>query len=213
MSSTTSRFDGLIFDMDGTLWDAVDSYCAIWNRSIADLHLDAPPVCRDDLSRLMGVPLDGIYQRLIGSACEADRFMPVLEANSAAMMPVLGGKLYPQTFDTLKRLSQSARLFMVTNCEESTLPAFLDTTGLRPLMTDALCYGDTLCEKDVNIRRLVDTYGLKTPMYIGDTVGDCASSHRAGVPFAWASYGFGSDVPDRDFTLNYISDLIELCQK
>ena len=25
------KFDSLIFDMDGTLWDAVDSYCEIWN--------------------------------------------------------------------------------------------------------------------------------------------------------------------------------------
>ena len=28
--------DGLIFDMDGTLWDAVDSYVKIWNATIAE---------------------------------------------------------------------------------------------------------------------------------------------------------------------------------
>ena len=27
-----SRTDGLIFDMDGTLWDAVDTYARIWNE-------------------------------------------------------------------------------------------------------------------------------------------------------------------------------------
>ena len=25
-----TKTDALIFDMDGTLWDAVDSYCKIW---------------------------------------------------------------------------------------------------------------------------------------------------------------------------------------
>lgn len=35
MNTTTERkFDSLLLDMDGTLWDAVDSYCAIWNAAI-----------------------------------------------------------------------------------------------------------------------------------------------------------------------------------
>ena len=41
--------DALIFDMDGTLWDAVDSYCEIWNRTFRDFGVDCT-VGRDVLT-------------------------------------------------------------------------------------------------------------------------------------------------------------------
>lgn len=203
----------MIFDMDGTLWDAVDSYCEIWNRTVEELHLDVPPVRRADLAPLMGVPLEGIYERLIGSACDINVFMPLLEANSAKMMPVLGGRLYPGVYDTLERLSRVTRLFVVTNSEATTLPAFLETTGLGRLMTESLCYGATNCQKDVNIKHLVDKYSLHSPVYVGDTSGDCRYSHLAGVPFVWAAYGFGHDVEDYDYKLTDFTDLIALCRQ
>lgn len=43
------RFDAYIFDMDGTLWDAVDSYAAIWNTTIVQLGVQVPPVTRHKL--------------------------------------------------------------------------------------------------------------------------------------------------------------------
>ena len=40
------KYDSLLFDMDGTLWDAVDSYCAIWNAAIdvclSLIHISEP---------------------------------------------------------------------------------------------------------------------------------------------------------------------------
>ena len=30
--------DALIFDMDGTLWDAVDSYSEVWNETFRELE-------------------------------------------------------------------------------------------------------------------------------------------------------------------------------
>ena len=36
-----TQFDSLIFDMDGTLWDAVDSYVAVWDATFAEFGM--PP--------------------------------------------------------------------------------------------------------------------------------------------------------------------------
>lgn len=30
-------FDGLLFDLDGTLWDSVDAICISWNRALERL--------------------------------------------------------------------------------------------------------------------------------------------------------------------------------
>ena len=38
----TSNVDSLIFDMDGTLWDAISSYCEIWRICFANHGVDFP---------------------------------------------------------------------------------------------------------------------------------------------------------------------------
>ncbi|MDE6120902.1 MAG: HAD hydrolase-like protein, partial [Muribaculaceae bacterium] len=63
-----TQFDSYIFDMDGTLWDAVDSYCAIWNATIAQMGIDVPEVTRPKLESMMGTPIDGIFDTIIGDA-------------------------------------------------------------------------------------------------------------------------------------------------
>ena len=39
---------------------------------------------------------------------------------------------------------------------------------------------------------VVERNGLKRPLYIGDTQGDCDAAAKAGVPFLHAAYGFGA---------------------
>ena len=35
-------FDGLLFDLDGTLWDSVDAICISWNRALSGLRRSMP---------------------------------------------------------------------------------------------------------------------------------------------------------------------------
>ena len=51
---SVSRFDGIIFDMDGTLWDAVDSYCRIWNVTLGHYGVSESTISRDLLISMMG---------------------------------------------------------------------------------------------------------------------------------------------------------------
>ncbi len=210
---TQSNFDSLIFDMDGTLWDAVDSYCAVWNRTIVDLGTDRATVCYSELAVLMGKPLDEIFMTLIGDVSIKDEFICRLLHNERTMMPELGGSLYPGTKETIEALSRFFRLFMVSNCGVDGLPNFLRFTGLEPYFTDTLSFGQNGKEKDANIREIVKRYNLKAPLYIGDVARDCSDAHRAGVPFAWAAYGFGKNVNDADYVLTSIEDLPSICLK
>ena len=50
---------------------------------------------------------------------------------------------------------------------------------------------------------------LQSPVYVGDTMGDFLSCRKAGVPFVFASYGFG-DVPEPDYRIEKPADLITL---
>lgn len=206
------HFDSILFDMDGTLWDAVDSYCAVWNRTISQLGVDAEAVDRQKLQKLMGMQLSDIYNRLIGDRADRATFTAALSANEAEMMPQLGGRLYPGVRSTLEKLSGTHKLFMVSNCDASGLPNFYHFTGLGPLFTDGLSFGMTKQGKSANIHVLVSLYNLEHPLYVGDVRQDCLDAHAAGVPFVWASYGFGTDVAEADYRLRTIEDLLTICK-
>lgn len=202
-------FDSLIFDMDGTLWDAVPSYCRIWEYTLDEFGLGDIKVTREELDRLMGKPVDILVDTIVTRHVDRTRFLEALDANEDRLMPVLGGRLYPGVKETIRELARDHKLFMVSNCSPKGAVNFMAYSGLTDCFTDSLTYGQTHVGKDVNIATLVSRYGLASPLYVGDTQGDADASHRAGVPIAWAAYGFGH-VSDPDYIIKEFSNLIEL---
>lgn len=183
--------DGLIFDMDGTLWDAVDSYAHVWNATLDTMGVDLR-ISRQQLLDCMGLPLDRILERLLGDKdIDNDRFLELLSINEAVMMPKLGGTLYEGVMEGIKTLSKHYPLFMVSNCSAAGLPNFLSFTTLEPYFTDILSNGDTQRDKDFNIREIARRNGLRNPVYIGDTDGDAKQCRKAGIPFIHVTWGFG----------------------
>lgn len=205
------KYDSILFDMDGTLWDAVDSYAQVWNATINALCPGrVPHVDYSRLASMMGMPLNDIFDTLIGTAVNRDTFLTALYANEDAMMPVLGGAVYPHVRPVIEELAPTHKLIMVSNCTKDGLPNFLEYTHLKPFFTDAISFGDTGHEKDYNIALMIRKHDLKAPLYVGDTTGDCHSAHAAGVPFAWATYGFGRGVEGYEYALDSLNDLLKI---
>ena len=160
------NFDSLIFDMDGTLWDAVDSYCEIWNVTSGQLGIDRV-VTRDELIDLMGCTIDVIMERLFrGREVDTERYLDLLDRNERLMMPRLGGRLYPDVMRRIPELSRRYRLFMASNCGSDGLRNFLKFTKLEPYFEDTITYGETLKDKQWNIRVIADRNNLKNPLYL-----------------------------------------------
>ena len=203
------KFDSLIFDMDGTLWDAVPSYCKIWEYTLDEFGLGDIKVTREELDKLMGKPVDMLVNTIVTGPVDRPRFLAALDANEDRLMPTLGGQLYPGVKETIRELARDHKLFMVSNCSPKGVVNFMAFAGLTDCFTDSLTYGQTHAGKDVNIAALVKKYGLRSPLYVGDTQGDADASHKAGVRIAWASYGFGH-ISDPDYVIKEFSDLIKL---
>lgn len=183
-------YDALIFDMDGTLWDAVDSYCRVWNVTFTEMGFDLT-ISRERLVECMGMTIGDIFSRLVTIPVDKERFLKLLDRNEELLMPVLGGTLYSGVRKWLPELAKRYPLFMASNCGSLGLINFLSFTGLSKYFTDTITYGQTLRDKDYNIRLLADRHALSNPIYIGDTNGDCNAAHRAGVDMMHAAYGFG----------------------
>jgi len=185
--------DSLIFDMDGTLWDNVDSYVISWNRGLIRTGYQKQ-VTRDDILGLMGkearVMLDSILPAADKTA--QDRLFEAVIDAYQELLPMMKPLIYDGVVQGLEQLAQKYRLFMLSNCEEGGLVNFMRHTRTTHLFLDYMEHGMNLQPKHHNLRLLMAKHGLKSPHYIGDTDSDSHQSALAGVPFVMVTYGFGT---------------------
>ena len=76
----------------------------------------------------------------------------------------------------------------------------MEYTDTSKFFTDTITYGETNLQKSDKMKYLIEKHNLESPIYIGDTQGDCDETHKAGLPFGFVSYGFGQcNNPDMVF--------------
>jgi phosphoglycolate phosphatase len=108
------------------------------------------------------------------------------------LMPIRGGLMYEGVREGLIKLSAKYKLFRVSNCPENLIVEFLKWADLEEYVTDEMAHGVNSMPKHHNIKLLVDKHNLKSPVYIGDTLGDGLETRKAGLPFVLLTYGFGT---------------------
>ena len=205
--------DSIIFDVDGTLWDSTKSVAESWNKAIREhssLNLTLEPV---SLSRVFGKTMTEIADALFPDLSVKERMelLDVCFDEENRYLEDHPGILYPDVVRTIKELSLSCPLYIVSNCQCGYIEVMLRTTGLAPYIRDHLCFGETQVPKGETIRMLIERNNLQSPVYVGDTQGDADSCKTAGIPFIFAEYGFG-DVPDARTRIHTFSDLTKLIQ-
>ena len=203
--------DGIIFDVDGTLWDSTEVVKDAWNRAFIDSGYDDPHITADRLKGLFGLPMADIIRDIFpdGSAEEIETLTPVIYKNEDEYLRESGGKLYPQIIETIAALSEKIPVFIVSNCQQGYIELFMDKTGCGKYITDHLCPGDTGMLKAGNISKIVEDYKLARPVYVGDTIMDKEACDGAKCPFIYARYGFGH-VEEYDHVIDSPSELMGL---
>ena len=191
---------GIIFDMDGTLWDSAANVAKAWNIAIEKDGSVEKKLTGADIQAVMGRTMDAIAD-IIFPSLEKEKRMQLLRLCCETENEYLrehGGVLYPNLEQTLTALKEDYPLYIVSNCQKGYIEAFLDYYGFWKYFTDIECYGNNLKSQGDNIRLLADRNHLEQAVYVGDIQGDYDSSCQAGVGFIHASYGFGTidaDVP------------------
>lgn len=187
----THQFDSLIFDMDGTLWDATDSYVKCWQ--IALKKIGYPDIInRPVLESVMGYEEKQLRAKLFAHYNDAQQ-TEILEAVKTSQdkhMETFGGQLYEGVSEGMEQLCKHYRLFMLSNCFPNTIYQFLNVTKLSPFIEGHICYGENPVPKSENIKYLTTKYNLKSTAYVGDTNGDRTQAEFAAVPFVYMTYGF-----------------------
>lgn len=189
---TITKPDSLIFDMDGTLWDARDTYVKSWNDGLKEENIEKL-VTREEIASMMGWDSKKVLNALLPAHTpeEQSRIYKTVNKFRAEQVVSLGGTLYPGVKEGLAELASKYKLFIVSNCPEGMIDLFIKWAGIEEYITDEIAYGLNNMPKNYNIKQLIDKYELQNPVYIGDTEGDRSESEIAGVPFVFFSFGFG----------------------
>lgn len=206
------RPDSIIFDVDGTLWDSTPIAAAAWNSTISE-HSGVPvTVTSERLKQLFGKPMNTIADILFPFLEEEVRHSLIDvcgERENALLTASTEDLLYPGVARTIRVLSEKYKLLIVSNCQAGYIEVFMEKAGLTSCITDFECPGNTGVGKAENIALVMERNQLKAPVYVGDTEGDRQAAAQAGIPFCFASYGFGT-VEHPDYTIREFSELLSI---
>lgn len=197
----------IIFDLDGTLWDATAQTFLVWNR-VFSRHPDiALRVTQPEKKALMGKTMPEIGAALFPDRDPAFQVAIMDECGDAEVewLRDHGGLLYDGLRDTLLKLRDRG-LYLVSNCQDGYAQAFLNYHGMNDCFRDIEMSGRTGLTKARNIRLLMARNAIESAAYVGDTEGDERAANEAGIPFIHAAYGFGTAVAP-DATIHDIREL------
>ncbi len=199
--------DSIGFDLDGTLWDSTDSITKAWRTVAAEFGVHLPSLA--EMESVMGLNRIDLMKKLFPDMDkkESADFFDRATVECVKELNLHGGKLYDGVEETLRELSRHCKLYIVSNCQESYMDAFLTYHKLGKYFCDFACEDPDTLSKGENIKKVIARNKLTASVYIGDTQGDCNAAKLAGVPFGFAAYGFGT-VDGYDCKFDSFNDIL-----
>ena len=185
----------LIFDIDGTLWDSRAIVAKGYNDYLLEIGRPDLQVDAEYLKTLFGKTMTEIADIMLCSIPQPQRYdvmLGCMDREDEFLHEDPCDIAFPGVKETLEKLREDYRLFIVSNAQCGYPELMMDKLGIRHLMEGWMCFGDTNLPKGDTIRILMERHGITDAVYIGDTQGDLEASQKAGIPFIFCTFGFGN---------------------
>ena len=185
------QHDAIIFDIDGTLWDASHASAEGWNSGLAKLGINKK-VSTEQLRNVAGSPYEKCVDTLLPGLKEKypDLLQTLNDCETEAVQS-RGGAFYNGAIEGVQALAGEFKVFLVSNCQEWYLNLFLDFSGLKPALTGFDCHGLSGLPKNKMLSRIKSNHILRNPVYVGDTASDEIAARLAGIEYVHVTWGFG----------------------
>jgi phosphoglycolate phosphatase-like HAD superfamily hydrolase/uridine kinase len=223
MSRLPFLFDAVLFDLDGTLV-ATDRF---WveaaregaRRAFAELEIEREMPTREQWMNLVGMPLALGFDQLFADLTPRERRVVYARCVEEENRALKAGQaaLLPGVETTLADLrSRGVRVGLASNCGQDYLDAMMNGLGLARFVEQARCL-DTprMQSKGGMVGDLLETFGTRAAVMVGDRLGDRDAAWENGVPHVHLARGFaqpGEDVPC-EAVIEGIGDLLPRLEK
>lgn len=207
-------YDSILFDLDGTLWDATHITAQIWPTVLARHPEIHRTITAEDVQAHMGRTNEELAALLFPDLPYEKAYGLMMESCAVEneLLRAQGGRLYPDIPQVIAALAREYPLFIVSNCQAGYIEAFLSYHRLGKYFRDHISSGDTGKKKADNIRFLRDKHDLQSSLYVGDTRFDEEAACASGCDFCYVTWGFGT-VTSPDCTCHTPAELLSLLIK
>ena len=199
----------VIFDLDGTLWNASVPIAESWNVVIEKETGRKGWLTAADIEHVQGKTMDEIADIIFCDFPENERYelSHKCEVFENGYIAEHGGNLFEGVEETLAKLKDmGVKMAVVSNCQEGYVKAFLDSMDMWKYFVDYEEWGRTMLYKADNIKLVMERNGADKGIYVGDIQKDSDAAHAAGVPCIYAEYGFG-EITDGIATISRFDEL------
>lgn len=182
-----SKYDLVLYDLDGTLWDSVPLIMESLRKSY-DIVLGGTGRTDSDLMSYIGKPLGEVYAMHDDETKE--RLIEAYLGYNCARLKENAVPIFPGVYDFLAKIKASGvKQGIVTSKRESSamitidllgLGGYFDTMVFREATERAKPHGDPLIEA----ARRLEISDMKRVLYVGDAEPDLLSARDAGADFA-----------------------------
>jgi len=187
----SSRFDAVVFDLDGTLLDSVPGIVKSFKHTINHFTPDHG-LSDQEIIRLLGRPLFVQMKEISGSDHLAEEMVAFYRKHNIGIIPSM--PLFPGVVEALQELhSRNIPMAIVTSKAKPSVDISVNQYDLKKFMQTVVTIEDTPKHKPDPMPLLLclERMGVSPErcVYVGDAVFDVQCAKRAGAASAVVSWG------------------------
>jgi len=188
----------LLFDLDGTLFDSdhiiLDAFQEGIRKFNKSSHSNISVPSKEKIMSFIGIPTKNIYQTLFPQLNE-DKVQIINDQCTESLSKMIyngGGRLYDNTYSTLKNLHKKGyTFFLASNGRIKYIEAALKSTKIMKFFSQPIIH---LNEKIIDKTTIVMKYKKIIPknsliIMIGDRESDRTAAFENNIPFIGCAYG------------------------
>lgn len=204
---------GIIFDLDGTLWEVIDS--TLYSVNTIAKKYNYKQVDRETICKVFGLNKEE-SAKLYFPDIPLEHSLKIMDEIADINIKNLkknGGNIYDNVELILKELNTKFKLYIVSNTAEiEYIEAFFEASGTKKYFDDYIAASEIGIFKYEAILKVINENKLDRAIYIGDTIGDLDAAKKANIKFLWAKYGFGKNLKTK-YSIDTINELPSLVEK
>ena len=199
--------NSVIFDLDGTLWEVIESTYKSVN--IITNKYNLKEVSRETICKVFGLNKEESaklyfpYMELKESTKLVDEIAVINIEN----LKKNGGNIYPNVKEVLNILANIYDLYIVSNTAEiEYIRALLKSADVKEYFKEYIAASSLNISKKDAIKKVIADNKIEKAVYVGDTRIDLEAAYKNNIPFVYAKYGFGKSI-NTNYSINEINEL------